>query len=134
MVDRFIDPYARPAGELSEAEKRIIVAAFAAPALATSQLPRVVPIVLGVPVLVASNTKSIVLLVSIQSVGLVGQVGQASGVIGSQPNLFAGSAPRVVIAAGNEPFQQILLAREQLWFVPDGIAGAASLSVTEVTP
>lgn len=131
MVDRFIDPYARPAGELSEAEKRIIVAAFAAPALATSQLPRVVPIVLGVPVLVASNTKSIVLLVSIQSVGLVGQ---ASGVIGSQSNLFAGSAPRVVIAAGNEPFQQILLAREQLWFVPDGIAGAASLSVTEVTP
>lgn len=131
MVDRFIDPYARPAGELSEAEKRIIVAAFAAPALATSQLPRVVPIVLGVPVLIASNTKSIVLLVSIQSVGLVGQ---ASGVIGSQPNLFAGSAPRVVIAAGNEPFQQILLAREQLWFVPDGIAGAASLSVTEVTP
>lgn len=131
MVDRFIDPYARPAGELSEAEKGIIVAAFAAPALATSQLPRVVPIVLGVPVLVASNTKSIVLLVSIQSVGLVGQ---ASGVIGSQSNLFAGSAPRVVIAAGNEPFQQILLAREQLWFVPDGIAGAASLSVTEVTP
>lgn len=131
MVDRFIDPYARPAGELSEAEKRIIVAAFAAPALATSQLPRVVPIVLGVPVLIASNTKSIVLLVSIQSVGLVGQ---ASGVIGSQSNLFAGSAPRVVIAAGNEPFQQILLAREQLWFVPDGIAGAASLSVTEVTP
>lgn len=126
-----LDPYARPSDELSETEQRILAAAFAASALSTSVVPRAVPIVLNRPVLLSENDKSDVLVVSVQSIGLVGLV---RGLVGSQSTLFAGTAPLVTISAGSDPFQQILLPRERLWFVPTSIGGTASLSVTEVTP
>jgi hypothetical protein len=125
-----MDPYSRPADSLSETEKRIVVAAFAAPALLVEASARAVPIVVGRPVLLSDNTKSDVLVVSIQvptSPGLV------SGLLGSGPRLSAGSAFRIEMIPSNAPFQQILLAGEQLWFLPD-FAGTSTLVVSEVTP
>jgi hypothetical protein len=91
---------------------------------------RAVPIVVGRPVLLSDNTKSDVLVVSVQvptSPGLV------RGLIGSGPRLAAGSAFRVTFLPSINPFQQILLAGEQLWFVPE-FAGTSFLVVSEVNP
>lgn len=126
-----LDPFARPSDELSETEQRILAAAFAASALSALSEPRAVLIALGRPVLLSENDKSDILIVSVQCIGAVGLV---TGVIGSQPEIFVGTSPVVTISSGEGPFQQILLPKERLWFVPTSIAGTTSLSVSEVTP
>lgn len=125
-----LDPYARPAGELSETEKRIFVAAFAAREMSTGVLGRTVPVVAGRPVLLSDNHKADVLLVSVQTANPIVPV--IIGLFGSGPQLFNETAFRADISAVELPFQQILLPKEQLWFKPLFFSG--SLVVTEVTP
>lgn len=126
-----LDPYARPADSLSETEKRIIVAAFAAPGLFANSGGRQVPLVVGRPVLLSANDKSDVLVVTFQCAGSPAVI---TGLVGSQPRLFLGSSVPVTARPIDPPLQQILLPSEQLWFLPLTIAGLAAFVVSEVTP
>jgi len=131
-VDTLLDPYVRPADALSESERRIFVAAFAAPALFSNEIGRVVPVVLGRPVLLCANDRSDVLVVSFQPNV---SPGTASGVIGPGPRLSVDVAPRMDFDTKNPPKQQILLPKEQLWFLADALsAGVTGFVVSEVTP
>ena len=124
------DPYARPSDELSEVEKRIIVAAFSASGLSVSAAARIVRLTIGVPVLLSANDKSDVLIVSFQAAA----ASTITGLIGSGPQLFSGSAIRVIASSLGTPVQQLLLSKEKLYFVPQIINGTPSLNVSEVTP
>lgn len=130
-MDTSGDPYARPSDRLGEVEKRILAAAFAASSLVASEMGVQIPLVVGRPVLLSSNDKSDVLVVTFQCAGVPSII---TGLIGSSPSLFAGSARRVVVRPIDAPQQQILLAGEQLWFVPETIVGLSAFVVCEVTP
>jgi hypothetical protein len=61
-----LDPYVRPVDALSESEKRIIAAAFVAPNVFSMSIGRVVPVVVGRPVLISKNDRADVLIVAFQ--------------------------------------------------------------------
>ena len=126
-MDFPVDPFARPADELTGTEGRILAAAFSFLSLSMESQGRIVPIVVGRPVLLSANDKSDVLLVYFQTQGAPSII---TGLIGSNSRC---SLP-VQLLWSDEPQCQMLLAGEQLWFVPLTIVGAASLNVSEVTP
>lgn len=129
-MDTSGDPYARPLDRLSEAEKRILVAAFSASSISANSPGRSVSIPFGRSVLLSSNDKSDVLVVSLQTI----QVGFVlEGLLGSQQMLFPSSAFRVRVVQPQNPVQQILLPGEKLWFKSETF-GSTSLVISEVTP
>lgn len=127
-MDTSGDPYARPLDRLSEAEKRILVAAFSASSISANSPGRSVSIPFGRSVLLSSNDKSDVLVVSLQTIQFV-----LEGLLGSQQMLFPSSAFRVRVVQPQNPVQQILLPGEKLWFKSETF-GSTSLVISEVTP
>lgn len=121
-----LDPYARPAGALSEVESRIATAAFAAQSLFAAGTGKQVRIQAGIPTLVASNDKSDVLIISIQGTPGGGGLYLCSG----QAPLSPESAPTIFIDTSGDPFQQILYPGERLYL----LGGAGTLIVSEATP
>lgn len=128
-MTRFHDPYARPSDALGEVERRIIVAAFAGPALYQTEIAQIITPVLNRPVLVASNDKADVLVVTMQP-----DTGAVQGLIGGQSVMSLQSAPQIVLDVSSPPLQQILLPRERLYFQTTAILGATCIIVSEVTP
>lgn len=128
----FLDPYARPADALSESEKRIVTAAFAAPAVFPMSIGRVVPAVIGKPILISRNDRADVLIVAFQPNV---SPATANGRMGGGPRIFIGNSVEVDFDTRRLPFRQILLPGEQLWFVADFLsAGVTGFVVSEVTP
>lgn len=130
-MDTSGDPYARPLDRLSEAEKRILVAAFSASSVSANSPGRNVAIPFGRSVLLSSNDKSDVLVVSLQTIQFGGFI--LEGLLGSQQMLFPSSAFRVRVVQAEDPVQQILLPGEKLWFKSETF-GSTSLVISEVTP
>lgn len=130
-MDTSGDPYARPSNGLSEAEKRILVAAFSASSLSANSPGRNVLVPFGRSVLLSSNDKSDVLVVSFQTAQPGGFI--LLGLLGSQSTLFPSSSFRIRSTQTEEPVQQILLPGEKLWFKSETV-GSTSLVISEVTP
>jgi len=124
-----VDPASRPAHELSDEEKRILTAAFAAPHTFSLALGRNVPLAVGRTTLLAQNDKSDVLIVSFQPNRPAAIVtGRMSGQSPVRPGV------RQVIDTLGKPKQQILLPGESLYWLTEALVGATSFVVSEVTP
>jgi len=131
-VSNLLDPYVRSADALSESEKRILVAAFVASNVFSMSIGRVVPVTVGRPVLISKNDRSDVLIVAFQPNS---PPATARGRIGKDARIFPGSSVEATFDTIRPPFQQILLPKEQLWFVADVVsAGVTGFVVSEVTP
>lgn len=117
-----IDPFARPASDVTVEEWRILISSIAGPLRLSQGASRNVVVPAGgAPILVASNDKSYALFVSIR---------QAAGFV-----LALGSDPRsananVGIAVAGAIVNQVLLPKERIYATS---TAGGTLVVTEVT-
>lgn len=117
-----IDPFSRPAGEVTVEEWRILIASIAGRFRLSQGFSSVVTIPAGgSPVLLAENNKSYALFVSGRYLA-----GVFPFAIGSDPR--SATAQSGIILTGE--FEQVLLPKEKLYAT--SVAGG-SLVVTEVT-
>lgn len=137
------DPYSRPPDRLNEIEPVIAAAAFSVGAGSGENIgpldgaagSRMVPFVPGRPFLVAENTKSQVLSVTVQNNLYQVFFGRFAGSPDKLSDQFAPFSFNGVLAI--RTLRQLLLPKEQLWAVMDATVAPPTpthLIVMEVTP